>query len=117
MRIMPRARKLEKVIPIAVSLLIMELLLIKVIIVEAKSPKMMAPMKKLIPKIKEMATPGRTACEIASPISDIPLRIIKQPTAPPTIPITKAVIRAFCKKWKFSKPSINSEIIYISFIK
>ena len=59
---------------------------------------MMAPMKKLIPKIKEVATPGKTACEIASPISDMPLRIIKQPTAPPTIPITKAVIRAFCKE-------------------
>ena len=78
---------------------------------EAKSPKTMAPIKKLIPKIKESATPGKTACEMASPIKDMPLRIMKQPTAPATIPMTMAVISAFCRKWKFCSQSINSENI------
>ena len=79
--------------------------------IEARSPKIMAPIKKLIPKIKESATPGKTACEMASPIKDIPLRIMKQPTAPATIPMTMAVISAFCRKWNFCSPSINSENI------
>jgi len=78
---------------------------------EASSPKMIAPIKKSIPKIKERATPGKTACEIASPIRDIPRRMIKHPTAPATIPITTAVIKAFWRKWKFCNPSINSAII------
>lgn len=68
-------------------------------IIEAKTPKIMAPTKKLIPRMNERATPGSTACEMASPISDMERRIIKQPTAPATTPITSAVIKAFCKKW------------------
>ena len=72
--------------------------LINVMITEASKPNAMAPIKKSIPRIYEIATPGSTACEIASPIKLIPRRTIKQPTAPATIPIIIAVISAFCKK-------------------
>jgi hypothetical protein len=78
---------------------------------EARSPKTMAPIKKLMPRIKDRATPGRTACEIASPMRDMPRKIMKHPTAPATIPMAMAVIRAFCKKWNCCNPSINSAII------
>ena len=74
---------------------------------EASSPKMIAPIKKSIPKIKERATPGKTACEMASPMRDIPRRMIKQPTAPATTPMTTAVIKAFCRKWKFCNRKSN----------
>jgi len=77
----------------------------------ASNPKTMAPIKKSTPKMKERATPGKTACEIASPMSDIPRRMMKHPTAPATTPTTIAVIKAFCKKWNFCNPSINSAII------
>lgn len=96
-RITPNAKKEENVIPIAVSPLITLFSLIKVMMKEANIPKITAPIKKLIPKIKDIATPGNTACEIASPISDIERKIIKQPIAPETIPITTAVTKAFCK--------------------
>ncbi len=46
---------------VAVSPLIMEFPRMKVIIMEANSPKTMAPTKKLIPKMKDKATPGNTA--------------------------------------------------------
>ena len=99
-KITPSARNELNVIPIAVSLLMIEFPLINVMIIDANSPNTIAPIKKSIPKMNDRATPGRTACEIASPIRDIPLSTIKHPTAPATIPITMAVISAFCKKWK-----------------
>ena len=50
-RITPSAKKELKVIPMAVSLLIIEFPLIKVIIIEASKPKAIAPIKKSIPSI------------------------------------------------------------------
>ena len=60
-RITPSAKNELNVIPIAVSLLIIELPLIKVIMIDAISPKTIAPIKKSIPRINETATPGSTA--------------------------------------------------------
>jgi len=67
-------------------------------IIEANRPNKIAPTKKWIPKIYHKATPGKTAWEIASPINDMPRKIIKQPITPATMPIATAVINAFCRK-------------------
>lgn len=65
---------------------------------DASRPKIIAPTKKLTPRINDNATPGKTACEMASPINDRERKMMKHPTAPETIPITRAVKTAFCKK-------------------
>lgn len=45
----------------------------------------------------EIATPGKTAWEMASPIKDIPRKIINEPIIPDETPIMIEVIKAFCK--------------------
>ena len=41
--------------------------------------------------------PGKTACEIASPIKDIPRKIMNEPITPEMSPTIIDVKRAFCK--------------------
>ena len=60
-KITPRAKNELNVIPMAVSLLIIELPLMNVMIIYANRPNTMAPIKKSIPKMNDKATPGRTA--------------------------------------------------------
>ena len=60
-KITPRAKNELNVIPIAVSLFIIEFPLINVMIIDANRPNTIAPIKKSIPNIKDSATPGRTA--------------------------------------------------------
>jgi len=60
-KITPNAKNELNVIPIAVSLLIIELPLINVMIIDANNPNTIAPMKKSIPRINDRATPGSTA--------------------------------------------------------
>ena len=60
-KIIPKAKNELKVIPIAVSLFTTLFRLIKAIINDANNPNASAPKKKLIPRIKDNATPGNTA--------------------------------------------------------
>jgi hypothetical protein len=71
---------------------------IHVITMAVSSPAATDPKKNprvLYPRItKEMTTPGRMACERASPIMDIFLRTINAPNAPHVRPTIVEAIRA-----------------------
>lgn len=98
MPMMPSANIAVNTMPIEASSLVMELRCIQVIITEVMSPAATAPAKMakgLCPKsIKPTTTPGRMACDRASPMRAIRLSTTKQPNIPQVIPTTDEAINA-----------------------
>src|SRR5690625_2317550 len=58
--------------------------------------------------MKETATPGRTAWDIASPMSARPRSTVKAPTTPHRMPTIIAVTSALCRKPYCAIASMNS---------
>lgn len=75
----------------------------------ATKPNYTAPMAKGIPAMHARTTPGGTACETASPMSDQPIRTSQQESTAHTAAATTVTARAHCMKMKSKGSSRNSK--------
>ncbi len=81
-----------KTIPIVASSRIRLFALMNAMVPAASSPATKAPNANGKPRMYATATPGTTACDNASPISDQPLSVTKDdrnPQVPPTSALTQ----------------------------
>ena len=85
-KIIPSAKNVLKIIPIYESLFNVLRADMNWIKMAAINPNMDAPTSMLIPSMYDIATPGKTAWERASPINAIFLKTIKLPIIPDTTP-------------------------------
>jgi len=87
---MPIANIVVKIIPIAASFFVLTFCCIHEIVIAQTNPAIDEPIKKpsveYPTKRKAKKTPGRTACASASPIKDMFLKTIKQPSTPHIMP-------------------------------
>ena len=79
-----------------------------------RSPAASAPGKMPMPRRKEVAMPGRTACDTASPIRARPRRIVKLPTMPHSAPTRTEVIKALLRYSYSIRAKKNSTVVLYS---
>src|SRR5471032_624892 len=96
----PAANMPENTIPITESSFTRQCSLMYPVATAQNKPETKAPITKGIPAKKASTTPGSTAWEMASPISDQPFNTRKQEKMAHTMLVAMAVNRARCIKTK-----------------